>query len=226
MFRHLARAACVLGLGAGTAWAGDVSGKLELPAAPRLPEPAYKGFLDRAENASLPPRAFDPSPYLVVVLVPATPAQGSGGSATWDLAGDSFARPLLPVRAGTEVTIRNKSQRAVGVTASDPKLIAGGPINPNQTRPFTVTAPGLVVVTGDTDLPHLRGRLVVLDTPFFATPDREGRFTIKDVAPGEYQVRVWYLDGWLDRPDDAFSMPAKGDGAVSPKLTAYKVKAS
>jgi len=225
MFRHLARATCVLAITCGTALAGNVSGKLDLPAPPPPPAPALKGFLDRAENASLPPKAFDPTPYLVVVLVPATPAQGSPASASWDLVGDSFSRPLLPVTTGAEVTIKNRSKRAASLTADAPKLIPAGPINPGGTRPFTAATAGLVVVT-DEDLPHLRGRLVVVDSPYFAVPDRDGKFTIKDVPPGEYKVQIWYLDAWLDRPDDSLTMPAKGDGSVSPKLAGYKAKAS
>jgi hypothetical protein len=225
MLRHLARAACVLVIAAGSALAGDASGKLELPAPPALPEPAYPGFLARAENVTLAPKPFDPTPFLVVVLEPATAAAAAPASAAWDLGGDSFTRPLLTVRTGAEVTIRNKSKRAISVTTDDEKLIPAGPINPGGTRPFTVKTPGLVIVSGDADLPHLRGRLLVVDSPYFATPDKDGKFTIKDVPAGEYKVRIWYLDGWLDRTDDTLTMPAKGDGAVSPKLTAYKTKA-
>ena len=72
MFRHLARATCVLVSlvsGAGLAWAGDVTGRIGLPEqAPKPPELVYKGYLDRQENASLAPRPFDPTPYIVVVL--------------------------------------------------------------------------------------------------------------------------------------------------------------
>lgn len=229
MLRHLARAACVLGtlgIAAGTALAGDVTGRLELPTAPSLPAPAYKGFLDRTENASLPPKAFDPTPYLVVVLVPATAPTTKAGSASWDLGGDSFTVPLLAVRTGAEVTIKNKSRRAVSLSADDPALIPAGPINPGGTRPFTPATAGLVVLTGDADVPHLRGRLLVVDSPYFAIPDSQRRFTIKDVPPGEYTVRVWYLDGWIERPDDTMTMPAKGDATVAPKLPAFKTKAS
>ena len=232
MLRHLARAACVLGIlgilgiTAGSALAGDVSGRLDLPAPPSLPAPAYKGFLERAENASLAPKAFDPTPYLVVVLVPATAPTTAAGSASWDLGGDSFTVPLLPVRTGAEVTIKNKSKRAVSLAAGDATLIPAGPINPGGTRPFTPGTAGLIVVTGDADLPHLRGRLLVVDSPYFALPDGQRRFTIKDVPAGEYTVRVWYLDGWIDRPDDTMTMPGKGDATVAPKVTAYKTKAS
>ena len=235
MFRHLARATCVLVsvvAGAGLARAGDVTGRIGLPEqAPKPPELVYKGYLDRQENASLAPRAFDPTPYIVVVLEPPAGATlPAPTGASWDVVGESFARPLLPVRNGSEVTVRNKSKRAVTLSVEgDPALIPAGPINPTGSRAFTPKAAGMLTLT-EADIPHLRGRLVVVDSPYFAVPDSKGNFTIKDVPPGEYKVKVWYVDekgagGWIDRPDDSVTQDKKGDATVNPKIPAYKVKA-
>ena len=222
MFRHLARAACVLvplTVGVGVARAGDVSGRLDLPNPEPPAPPQYKGFLDRAENATLAPKAYDPNPYLVVVLIPSGPATAAAPTGVrWELVGDSFAKPLLPVRAGAEVTIKNKSKRVVAVgAAEDAALIPAGPINPNGSRAFTPKAAGEFTI-GDPDIPHLRGRLIVIDSPYFALVDAKGGFTIKDVPPGEYKVKVWYMDGWLERPDDSVTQDKKGDATVNPKI--------
>src|SRR5262249_10507207 len=32
----------------------------------------------------------------------------------------------------------------------------------------------------------------VVDTPFYAVTDREGRFRVAGLPPGEYRVRVWH----------------------------------
>jgi hypothetical protein len=232
MFRHLARAACVLVsvvAGAGVARAGDVTGRIGLPEqAPPPPELVYRGFLDRAENASLPVKPFDPTPYMVVVLEGGTAPAPTGVS--WDLVGESFARPLLPVRNGAEVTVKNKGKRVVTLTAdTDPALVPAGPINPTGSRAFTPKTSGMITLT-DAEIPHLRGRLLVLDAAYFAMPDSKGNFTIKDVPPGEYKVKIWYVDdkgkgGWLDRPDDSVTQDKKGDATVNPKIPAYKIKA-
>jgi hypothetical protein len=223
--RHLARLACVLVIAAAPAAVADVTGKLDLPPA-AAPPLAYKGFLDRVDNPILPVRGFDPTPYLVVVLVPATPPAAAAGSASWELLGETFARPLVPVRTGTEVTIKNKGKRAVTLTAAeDPGLVTAGPINIGGTRAITPKAAGVFTLT-DKDIPHLRGWLVVVDSPYFAVPGRDGAFEIKDVPAGEYKVRVWYQDGWLERTDESLTVPARGDVTVSPKVPAgFKLEA-
>lgn len=230
MFRHLARVACVLVslvTGVGVAHAGDVSGRVELPSTAQPAQPLeYKGFLDRAENPTLAVKAFDPTPYIVVVLVPSGTVEAPAPSGVgWDLVGDSFGKPLIAVRTGAEVTIKNKSKRVVMLgAAEDAKLIPAEPINPTGSRPFTPKTAGLITV-GDKDLPHLHGRVVVVDSPYFAIPDAKGSFTIKDVPAGEYKVKVWYMDGWLDRPDDSVTQDKKGDATVNPKITAFKKQA-
>jgi hypothetical protein len=204
-----------------------VSGTIDLPVtAPPKPPDGPRGFLDRAENASIAIKPFDPTPYFVVVLTGGTPPDGGTPGTSWDLVGESFARPLIAVRAGAEVTVKNKSKRAVTVQAvEDPKLVPVGPINPSGSRAFTPKTAGLVTLT-DPDIPHLRGRLVVVETPYVALVDRDRKFTVKGVPPGDYKVRIWYLDGWLDRPDDTVTVGAKGNATLSPKLTGYKAKAN
>src|SRR5436853_6204449 len=142
MFRHPARAACVLvplTIGVGVARAGDVTGRLDLPNPEPPAAPQYKGFLDRAENATLAPKPYDPNPYLVVVLIPSATATAPAPTGVgWDRTGESFAKPLLAVRAGAEVTIKNKSKRVVTLgAAEDAALIPAGPINPTGTRALT-----------------------------------------------------------------------------------------
>ena len=223
--RHLARLACGLVIAAAPAAMADVTGKLELPPA-ATPPLVYKGFLDRVDNPILPVRAFDPTPFLVVVLVPATPPAAANSTASWDLLGESFAKPLLVVRTGTEVTIKNKSKRAVTLAAAeDPGLLTAGPINISGTRALTPKTAGVFTLS-DKDIPHLRGWLVVVDSPYFAMTGRDGSFELKDVPPGEYKVRVWYQDGWLARADESVTVPARGDVSVSPKVPAgFKLEA-
>lgn len=41
--------------------------------------------------------------------------------------------------------------------------------------------------------PEMEGHIVVLQNPFFAVVGKEGTYEIKNVPPGSYTVKTWYL---------------------------------
>ncbi len=212
----------------GAALANPVVGKLELPPAPERPPLTTKGFLDPVENPSKPVRSVDLGPLLLVVLEsegkPASP-----GQVIWELVGESFARPVIGVPIGAEVVIKNVSKTArTLVAAEDPKLITGGPINASGSRPFRVSEAKIYTV-GDKDAPHLKGKVVGVSSMYIANVEvtnNVGRFELPEVAEGTYKVRIFYKDGWLDRPDDAVTVPAKAKAKteVNVKVTALATK--
>jgi hypothetical protein len=201
-----------------TALAGTVTGKLDLPQAPERPPPATRGFIDRVENPLAPARPVAVTPYMIVTLEgdekPASP-----GQVNWDLVGESFARPVIGAPVGAEVVIKNTSKTSrTLVAAEDPKLVPAGPINPTGPKSFRV--PDAKVYTiGDTDAPHLKGKLVGVNTPFVASVDDAGKFEIADVPEGSYKLRVFYRDGWLDLSQDV-NVGAKGKTEVNVKVPA------
>jgi len=204
-------------LASGTAVAGPVGGKLELPPPPARPQSATKGFIDRVENPLAPARPVSVTPQMVIVLEgeakPAAP-----GQITWSLVGESFARPVIGVPAGAEVVIRNESRVARSlVAAEDSKLVPAGPINPTGTKSFRPAEPGKVFTIGDADAPHLIGRVVVVNTPYVAYVDENGKFEIPDVAEGAYKLRIYYKDGWLDSATDV-TVSGKSKTEVNPKV--------
>lgn len=195
------------------AFATPVSGKLELPPAPKLAPHPVKGFTDRVENPKKPVRDQDVAPYLLVVLdggnKPEAPAQVS-----WDLVGESFARPVVGAPVGAEVVIKNCAAcRARTLRAlEDPKLLPPGPINPTGPKSFRVSEPRIYTI-GDADAPHLVGKVVVVGTPYVAhveVVNGVAKFELPDVAEGTYKLRVFYKTNWIDRPDDTVTVPAKG----------------
>ena len=38
----------------------------------------------------------------------------------------------------------------------------------------------------------MNATILVLENPFFATPDEDGNYTIKNVPVGNYTVKFWY----------------------------------
>ncbi|MEZ4367604.1 MAG: hypothetical protein R2939_15200 [Kofleriaceae bacterium] len=188
--------------------AGTVSGKLELPAAPARPPIAHPGYLDRGENPYLPVLPFDPTPQMVIVLE-GGPAGKGPAEASWELRGDAFSQPLLPVTEGTTVVVKNTSRQPVTLTVlEDPTLLKNAVINPPSSKQFKAPATGTVLTVVDPERPHVRARVLVVATPYATVPSSNGTFEITDVPAGKWTVRVWYGDGWLDRPDDTITVGA------------------
>lgn len=205
----------------GTAQAGVVGGKLELPAAPERPALQSRGYLDRVDNAYLPIVDVDPTPEMVVVLE-GGPSDGTQAPAeiVWELRGDSFSQPLLPIAAGSSVVLRNTSPRPVNVTTvEDETLLKNAVINPRSSKAFRVPAAGKILTVIDTQRSHVRGVVVSMASRYFAVPSTGGAFEIADVPPGKWTVRVWYRTGFLDRIDDVITVgTARTD--VKPKIPA------
>jgi hypothetical protein len=215
----LAAALAVTALAAPAARAGTVTGKVELPSAAERPALRHRGFLDRSENPLAPVRGFDPLPWIVVVLEGTPLDRPSTAQVPWDLVGESFVRPVLLVPAGAEVLIRNLSKTPRSLVAAEAgDLIAKGPLNPSGNKSFRVPDAGKTYTIGDPDAPHLAGRLVVMAGGLAVAPDESGRFEFADVPEGSYKLKIYYRDGWIDRPDDAVTVGGKGKVDVKPRI--------
>jgi len=224
----LVRIVGVIATFAGPSFAGTVVGKLELPAAPERSPVIAKGFLDRTENPLAEIRKVNLAPYFVVALEGDAKPDTAPAEVTWDLVGESFARPVVAVPVGAQVVIKNTTQisRTIGA-AEDPKLIAG-PLAPTGTKSFRATQPAIYTI-GDADAPHLKGKLVVVATTHVANLDDSGRFEMTDVPDGSYKLRVFYYDpsaersggksDWLSFTTDV-TVASKGKTEVNAKLPA------
>lgn len=201
--------------------APSLTGKLELPSTlPERPPLTVKGFLDRTENQLAPVKPVTPTSQMIVVLEgdekPVSPPQ-----VVVELLGETFSRKVVAAPAGAEVVIKNMSKTARTLTAAeDPKLVPQGPINPTGPKSFRVTDAGKVYSIGDKDAPHLTLKIVTINTPYYAYPDETGHFTIDGLPAGNYKLKVWYGNGWIDRPDDAVEVGAKGKTEFNPKIPA------
>jgi hypothetical protein len=210
---------------AGPADAGPIDGKLVLPpgGAPR-PTAHGRGFLDPVDNPLLPVRAAEPFRSMAIVLEggAATPPAVPTVQVAWDVLGDSFARPLIVVRIGTELKITNRGHGTPILTAvGQPALIAKKPLNPSGELVFNVGTEPRVLEIVDETAPHLRGRVLVTASTQVALPDANGKFTLADVPPGAWTLRVFYAAGntagWLDRTDDKLTVGA-GRAAINAAL--------
>jgi hypothetical protein len=104
--------------------AGTVVGRLELPASPERGPVVAKGFLDRTENPFAEIRKLNIAPYFVVALEGPARSDSAPADVTWDLVGESFARPVIAVPVGAEVVIKNVSKIARTLVADEDPLTA------------------------------------------------------------------------------------------------------
>lgn len=115
----------------------------------------------------------------------------------------TFAPLLLPVQVGTRVEFPNYDDTYHNIFSySAPKRFDLGRYRadekPVPSQVFDVA--GLVTLRCDIH-EHMRGLILVLDTPHFVITDAEGRYRLAGLPPGKYVLKVW-LDSktTLSRP--------------------------
>jgi len=209
--------------------AGTVVGKLELPPAPERAPVIARGFVDRVENPFAEIKKPAVAPYLAVVLE-RVEAAGRDSKAeapaqvSWDLVGESFARPVVAVPVGAEVVIKNQTKVARTIAAAeDPKLITG-PLNPTGTKSFRAAQPAIYTIA-DKDAPHLHGKIVVVASAHVASVDDNGRFEMTEVPEGSYKLRVFYYDPSAEAHGQRSDwLPVAADVAVPPRSKASRTE--
>ncbi len=104
-----------------------------------------------------------------------------------------FVPTLLAVRTGTKVEFPNHDDTFHNIFSySAPKRFDLGRYRADE-RPVpsqVFDTPGLVTLRCDIH-EHMRGLILVLDTPHFAVTDEEGRFKLTGLPAGKYTLKAW-----------------------------------
>ncbi len=115
----------------------------------------------------------------------------------------TFVPPLLTVQAGTRVEFPNLDETYHNIFSFSPaKRFDLGRYRSDETPIPSVVfdVPGLVTIRCDIH-EHMRGLILVLDTPYFVTSDEEGRFRLSGLPSGHYTLKAWLSSKTtLDRP--------------------------
>jgi plastocyanin len=166
----------------------SVEGRVELPKSHSAPVMAK-----RYEIVTIGGVLATQPPLAVVYLDGSFPKPKSPSTkqiAQKDLA---FLPSLLPVQVGTRVEFPNLDDAYHNIFSYSPaKRFDLGRYRPEE-RPIpseVFDAPGLVVLRCDIH-EHMRGLLLVLDTPYFITTDEEGRFRLSGLPSGHYTLKAW-----------------------------------
>src|SRR5882724_3615723 len=104
----------------------------------------------------------------------------------------SFAPHLLSILRGSTVDFPNEDPIYHNVfSLSKGATFDLGRYPKGSSKSVSFDEPGVVKVFCHIHA-DMSAVIMVLDNPFFATPDAEGRFTIPDIPAGEYTVVAWH----------------------------------
>jgi plastocyanin len=105
----------------------------------------------------------------------------------------TFVPVLLPVLAGTRVEFPNLDDTYHNIFSYSPaKRFDLGRYRPEE-RPIPIQVfdkPGLVTLRCDIH-EHMRGLILVLNTPYFVMTDTDGHFRLNGLPAGHYTLRAW-----------------------------------
>jgi len=105
----------------------------------------------------------------------------------------TFIPALLPVRVGTNVEFPNLDDTYHNIFSYSPaKRFDLGRYRPDE-RPIpseVFDTPGLVTLRCDIH-EHMRGLILVLDSPYFVITDTDGRFRLRGLPSGHYALKAW-----------------------------------
>ncbi len=123
----------------------------------------------------------------------------------------TFVPHVLPVLVGTTVDFVNSDDVLHNVFSPDQ---CTGKFNlgswpKGQTKSYTFKEPGCSPTLLCTVHPEMEGFVVVVETPYYAVTDKDGNYTIKDVPPGKYTLKIWHQK--LKGKDSAVEVPPTGN---------------
>jgi plastocyanin len=104
----------------------------------------------------------------------------------------TFHPQVLPILVGTTVDFPNRDNLFHNVFSySSPKEFDLGRYPTGDSKSVRFDKAGVVRVYCDIHS-HMNATILVLENPWFAVPDENGSFVIKNVPNGSYTARLWF----------------------------------
>ena len=129
------------------------------------------------------------------------PFAGSSATGQLDQRNCEFVPHVQIVRSGTSIIVSNSDKVIHNFHVWCGNRTVLNDVQPEGAPKQEVMLPeaGLHVVKCDIH-PWMRGFVMVSDHPYFAITDSLGRYTLANVPPGRYTVKMW-RDNWtIDQP--------------------------
>ena len=184
-----------IALATDTVSAGELSGVVDLPAAKRENTKVavrYSGQTGAGAKAALQARAVV---YLSGKFPDSTLAPLRGKIKIISQKDFQFSPGILPIVRGTRVSFPNADSDYHNVFSySKTKRFDLGRFLSNE-----IPAAVLFDKSGTVKLyceihRHMRATILILDTPYFTTVDKKGRFSLTDLPTGEFELVAWISD--------------------------------
>jgi len=103
-----------------------------------------------------------------------------------------FYPHVLAIQQGTTVVFPNNDDVYHNVFSySQPRQFDLGRYPQGQFRTVTFDRPGVVRIYCDIHA-HMNAVILVLENPYFTSPDESGSYSIPDVPAGRYTIHFWY----------------------------------
>jgi plastocyanin len=165
-----------------------IEGRVELPKERSAPvmNKRYEIVAKGGVLAPMPPLA-------VVYLEGSFPKRSSTATKQMLQKDLTFLPALLPVQVGTRVEFPNLDDTYHNIFSFSPaKRFDLGRYRADELPIPSVVfdVPGLVTVRCDIH-EHMRGLILVLDTPYFVISDLEGRYRLSGLPAGHYTLKAW-----------------------------------
>ena len=130
---------------------------------------------------------------VVMIDGPSVPAAAGAPHAVMNELHDSLVPPVLAVTVGTTVDFPNSAPQLHNVlSTSAARKFDLGMYGEGEVKSVLFDTPGVVEVRCKVH-PKMKGFIVVHANPYVAVSDeQQGSYTIADVPPGTYTLRVWH----------------------------------
>jgi plastocyanin len=114
--------------------------------------------------------------------------------AALDQKGMAFVPHVLAVQKGATVVFKNSDAVRHNIFTPDGDKYNLGTWGQGETKTHSFTTSGVFHQLCNVH-PEMSGFIVVLDNPYFAVTEVDGKFTIADVPPGSYTLKTWSEKG-------------------------------
>jgi plastocyanin len=123
-----------------------------------------------------------------------------GGKQTLNQKGCEYYPHVMVLPVGTELEIVNNDPILHNVHAYEmyPSVKSvfniAQPVKGQRTliRQEKLRTPGFLTATCDAGHPWMSATILVTDHPYYTVTDKQGAFTLTDVPPGTYTLRLWH----------------------------------